>query len=349
MVDFSKLNRVQQAARTLIQNDLRFLYTVLRYIDPNKSNYIPSLLPYLGIIVDGAEDWVKAVNNTSRNKLSIPQFSVDEEKFYEQIRNSVKLWQQDYNTIYDLINEAYCESEHYFGSICNPIARKLKLYDIYGVDTVNGVLCGNTILCKYYSPFFQYGVDNGMYVKSMAEISGRYTVLFDALKEYAIDDSLIFDVCDFGGFVQSPVGNIFSDKFVLLSILCQINYLIYGIDKWIKEEIPAKLRFAYLLYYSLLRVIPQINNRINTHFILDAKWNNDNFRNAMAHYKLGVALKEKDLIYDDIMFGLTDYILGEGYIIVKKSIYLQLERLAIQIGNYLKLKKELVSSRYRYL
>lgn len=345
MVDFSKLNHVQQAARTLIQSDLRFLYTVLRYIDPNKSNYIPSLLPYLGIIVDGAEDWVKEVNNTSRNKLSIPQFSADEEKFYEQIRNSVKLWQQDYNTIYDLINEAYCESEHHFGSICKPIAQKLKLYDIYGVDTVNGVLCGNTILCKYYSPFFQYGVDNGPYVKSMAEIGGGYIVLFDALKEYATDDSLIFDVRDYGGFVKSPAGNIFSDKFVLLSILCQINYLIYGIDKWIKEEVPAKLRFAYLLYYSLLRVIPQINNKISTHFILDKKWDNDNFRNAMAHYKLGVALKEKDLIYDDIMFGLTDHILGEGYTVVKESIYSQLEKLAIQIGSYLKLKKELVSSR----
>ena len=91
LVDFSKLNHVQQAARTLIQSDLRFLYTVLRYIDPNDSNYIPSLLPYLGIVVDGAEDWVKAVNNTSRNKLSIPQFSADEEKFYEQIRKFITL------------------------------------------------------------------------------------------------------------------------------------------------------------------------------------------------------------------------------------------------------------------
>lgn len=179
----------------------------------------------------------------------------------------------------------------------------------------------------------------------MAEIGGRYIVLFDAIKEYATDDALLFDVRDYGGFVNSPVGNKFSDKFVLLSILCQINYLIYGIDKWIKEEVPAKLRFAYLLYYSLLRVISQINNGINTHFILDDKWNNDKFRNAMAHYKLGVALKEKDLIYDDIMYGLTDHILGEEYTVVKESIYLQLEKLAIQIGSYLKLKKELVSSR----
>ena len=61
MIDFSSLNQVQQAARSMIQSDLRFLYTVTRHIDPSKSNYIPSLLPYLGVVIDGAEDWVKAV------------------------------------------------------------------------------------------------------------------------------------------------------------------------------------------------------------------------------------------------------------------------------------------------
>ena len=74
--------------------------------------------------------------------MPIPQFTRDEEKFYEQIRISVKLWQQDYDAIYDLLEQAYSESDHYFGSICKPIAQKLHLYDIYGVDTVNGALCG---------------------------------------------------------------------------------------------------------------------------------------------------------------------------------------------------------------
>ena len=99
---------------------------------------------------------------------------------------------------------------------------------------------------------------------------------------------------------------------------------------------PTKLRFAYLLYYSLLNVIPQINDKLGTCFILDDQWKNDKFRNAMAHYKLGVALKNKDLLHDDIMFGLTEHIL------VKESIYAQLEKLAIQIGNYLGLKEGLV-------
>lgn len=146
MIDFSSLNQVQQAARSMIQSDLRFLYTVTRHIDPSKSNYIPSLLPYLGVVIDGAEDWVKAVNNSCKNKLPIPQFTRDEEKFYEQIRISVKLWQQDYDAIYDLLEQAYSESDHYFGSICKPIAQKLHcFFNNYS----SGLLFKNSFFSKY--------------------------------------------------------------------------------------------------------------------------------------------------------------------------------------------------------
>ena len=342
MIDFSSLNQVQQAAKSLIQSDLRFLYTVIRNIDPSKSNYIPSLLPYLGVVIDGAEDWVKAVNESCKTKLAIPHFTMDEEKFYEQIRNSIKLWKKDYDTIYDLLEKEYSESDHYFGSICKPIAQKLHLYDIYGVDTVNGALCGNTILCKCYSPFFQYDGKNGGYVKSMAEIGGRYIALFDALNEYQTDDTIKFDTRDYGGFVKSPVGNDFSDKFALLSIICQINFLLHCINQWVKEEIPTKLRFSYLLYNSLLIAIPRINDKLGTRFSLDPQWNNEKFRNAMAHYKLGMVMEEKDLVYDDIMFGLTEHVLGAEYKIVKESICTQLEKLAREIGEHLGLKEGLV-------
>lgn len=85
MIDFSSLNQVQQAARSMIQSDLRFLYTVTRHIDPSKSNYIPSLLPYLGVVIDGAEDWVKAVNNSCKNKLPIPQFTRMKKSFMSKL------------------------------------------------------------------------------------------------------------------------------------------------------------------------------------------------------------------------------------------------------------------------
>ena len=169
-MDGLNLNPVQKAAFSLIQQDLRYIYTVIKYINPDESNYIPSMMPYFGVIIDGAEDWVKAINNSNKCKLQMPLFKETEKVFYEQIRNSIKLWQQDYEKIYNLLGDAYRKSDDYFGSVCKPIAKKLHLYDIYGVDSVNGVICGNTILCQYYSPFFSYTGNNGENIKSMTEI-----------------------------------------------------------------------------------------------------------------------------------------------------------------------------------
>lgn len=341
-MDGLNLNPVQKAAFSLIQQDLRYIYTVIKYINPDESNYIPSMMPYFGVIIDGAEDWVKAINNSNKCKLQMPLFKETEQVFYEQIRNSIKLWQQDYEKIYNLLGDAYRKSDDYFGSVCKPIAKKLHLYDIYGVDSVNGVICGNTILCQYYSPFFSYTGNNGEYIKSMTEIGGRYTRLFNAMSEYHVNTDFKFDVQDYGGFIKSPVGNVYSNRFVLLSILCQINFLLYCVDRWIKDEIPTKLRFGYLLYFSLINVISQINTKFGVNLKLDSSWKSDKFRNSMAHYKLGVELKENELVYDDLMYGLTKKIFKENYFMVKKTIYSELEKLSKQIGEYLKLPKSLV-------
>ena len=151
-----------------------------------------------------------------------------------------------------------------------------------------------------------------------------------------------FDVQDYGGFIKSPVGNVYSDRFVLLSILSQINFLLYCVDQWIKDEIPTKLRLGYLLYFSLLNVNEQINTKLGITFKIDTSWKSDRFRNAMAHYKLGIVLKENELISGDAMFGLTRKLFGEDYLIVKKSIYKELKGLAKQIGEYLELPQRMV-------
>ena len=56
---------------------------------------------------------------------------------------------------------------------------------------------------------------------------------------YRINNSIKYDVCDYGGFVKSPVGNQFSDKFVL-----------YCVERWILEEIPAKMLCRILSRYA---------------------------------------------------------------------------------------------------
>ena len=62
----------------------------------------------------------------------------------------------------------------------------------------------------------------------------------------------------------------------------------------------------------------------------------------MAHYKLGIVLKESNLIISDAMFSLTEKIFGEYYYTIKKSIYKELEKLAKQIGAYLDLPQRMV-------
>ena len=71
-MDSLKLNPVQKAAFSLIQQDLRYIYTVIKNINPKASNYIPSMLPYLGVVIDGAEDWLKAIKNSSKCKFCMP-------------------------------------------------------------------------------------------------------------------------------------------------------------------------------------------------------------------------------------------------------------------------------------
>ena len=328
---------VQKAALSLMQNDLKFLYTVIKSKNWKESNYIPSLFPYIGVIIDGVEDWINAFNNSHKNKLDLPTFSHEEQSYYEKMRDSIKMWQKDYNEIYELLKYAYEVSDIYFSNKCKPIAKRFKLYDIYGVDKINGTICGNTILCYIYNPLFSFDKDNGLYIKAMSEIGGKYIAAFDVTDTYRVDTSINFEMVDYGGFQKSPVGNQFSDKFVLFSILNQINFLIYGIEQWILEEIPTKMRFLYLLYYSLLGGIPQINQKLGTTFNMDESWKSEEFRNAMAHYKLGVALKEEELIMDDILFGLTQKYLGVAYITAKEAIVNELMNFSVQIEKYLKL------------
>lgn len=218
----------------------------------------------------------------------------------------------------------------------------MMLYDIFGVDRANGVICGNTILCYYYTPLFSYGRTNGEFIKAMSVIGGKYIKLFDATREYTVDTSIKYNVRDYGGFVKSPVGNVFSDKFVLFSILCQINFIVCCIDSWVREEISTKMRFAYLLYYSLLHIIPQINLKLKANFFIDTKWESWQFRNAMAHYKLGVALKKDELFFEDKLFGLTQKYFKSDYLTVKNGIMQELESLVCQIGDYLQLKDAVI-------
>lgn len=332
------LNKVQKCAVKLMQNDLRLFFTLLCNQEIVTPSYYIALMPYTGLIVDGIEDWVNAYNNSSKYKLKLPTFTDEEEKYYTEMRNSIKLFEKGYIELNKTLYKKYEQSETYFSSLCKPIAKRLHLYDIYGTFYCNSLPCDNTILNQVVTPFFIYGKIDGETIKQMAAIGREYTVCFNALQPYKVKSDYNFSAKDYGGLVKSPFGNKYNYKFLLFTILCQINFIVYSVDKFIVDETSTKLRFAYILYYYLLSLLPDIKENLKISIIMDDKYHSDIFRNAMAHYKLGVSLKENDIIDDDPMFGLTNKIFSEDYYTVKSNIISELDKAGKQIQSIINLK-----------
>lgn len=336
-----RFTKLQAISISLIQTDLRFIFTAVKNSERFKSNYWVSLMPYIGVVVDGAEDWLKAYNRCSKRKLVVPTFTKQEQEFYEEMRSSIKMWSVGYDKMYQELKTLYEESNQYFSSLCRPIARIFHLYDIFGVDLVNRQYCGNTILGAFYAPRYKFRNDAAQYgehIKNIMEIGGKYVVVFDAEKEYETDPSMLFTYKDYGGFVKSPVGNKFSDRFMLFSLLCQIQFALICIDQFIMEECATKLRFLYLQYYYAVDMIEQYNRKTGANIFIDCRWVSDKFRNSMAHYKVGVALRTNEIILTDPLFGLTQKFLGCDYFELKQTIKTILESVAEQIKGKLHLK-----------
>ena len=334
-----ELTAQQKAARELIRCDLRYLFTILQNRDSIKSNYIVSMMPYQSLIIDGAEAWVAAMNNAKPGSIDAPSFSQKEKLFYDAARQSIKLWEMPYEEVYTLLETRYAESDDYFSSLCKPIAKHLRLYDIFGADlTEDGHFCGNTILGAVYLPGYNHGdSDYGPNLRDMAVIGGEYIPTFDAMDAYEVNPNLRFQYRDYGGFVKSPAGNKFSYRFVLFSILCQLNFILYAVDQYIVPVIPTKLRFAYILYYYLCDMLPKINAKHGTSFSLNRSFYSQEFRNAMAHYKIGVYLKAHEIVPEDPMYGMTQKAFGCDFYQVKNDIISEMKKLAVQLESYLRL------------
>lgn len=297
-------------------------------------SYNVALFPYVGIITDGVEDWIKAYNNSTKVKIKAPVFSTEEQNFYETLRGSIKLLEGGFKDANNRLKDEYEKSDKYFSSLCKPIAKLLRLYDIYGVYFMNDICCDNTILDGYYNRLFAYGGDSKK-IKNLSEISGKYIAIFEAFTPYKVDTKFTTKTGDYGGLIKSPFGHKYSHNFFLFSMLCQINFILIGINAFIKEEIPTKLRFSYILYYYLLKVIPDVNKELGVTLHMNNTYYSDKFRNAMAHYKLGVALQESEIIDNDIMFGLTQKYFGVDYMAVKQDIITELKSLSKQIKKHL--------------
>lgn len=330
------MSPIQAAAHSLLQCDFRYVYTAIAAEKVLSSSYFVAMIPYIGLITDGAENWVLAMNRSHAGSIDMPPFTPQQKAFYQATRASIKLWEKSYSEILNQLQELYFESDKYFSSMCKPIAKTLKLYDIFGTYVIDGHFAGNTILWSLTLPGYHLNDQSyGPTLENLSTIVGSYIVKFDATQTYSTNSSIKIGTRDFGGFVKSPIGNTFSYRFVLFSLLCQLNFIIYGVDNLIGEEIPSKLRFSYILYFYLCGILPQVNSTHKTNFSLDTQYQSQKFRNAMAHYKLGVYLKPDEMIIEDPMFGMTQKAFGLEYHTVKQAIFSELASLSEQIEKYL--------------
>jgi len=332
----NSLTKTEQVNLNLIKDDMLFLLTVTKNRLRSGSSYHVAFLPYMGMIIDGCETWS---NKVSALKTQALKFSKEEKQYYSELRSSIKLWETPFSDLFDLLEQKYHESDHHFSSVCKPIAKTLRLYDIFGSYVIDDAFCDNTILDMLFIPRFEYNHIDGEYIRRMAELSGKIIQSFGMAQASSLktDNSICFRTKDFGGFVKSPIGNNYSAKFVLFSMLCAINFVLYGIDRYIIPEITTKLRLVYIQYYYILQQLPQVNSIFNTQFYLNNQWTDSKgvFRNCMAHYAIGVTMTQDEVVESDAFGGLTEKLFGIDWLSVKNSIVKELHQLSKQIEYYL--------------
>lgn len=239
------LNKVQVAALRLMQSDARFLYTLVdihKNAENITSNYIMMCQPYIGIFVDGAEQWCKKVG------LVPPSFTAEEKVYYTALRQGHKLFEKKYLDYSKMLNEKFKESDKYYYDKRTTIEKILGYYNV-GTDLCNGEFCGNTIICALHTPIKTIGNEQvGNMIKGMSVIAGKlsaYLVCTENLP-YKYNDCLNVTYKDFHFYKDCPLKLRTSLGFELFTILCIVNYVTVFIEKYFIEEIPQKFKFAYL-------------------------------------------------------------------------------------------------------
>ncbi|MCL2360671.1 MAG: hypothetical protein FWC73_02520 [Defluviitaleaceae bacterium] len=329
------LNKVQEKSYKLIQADARFVYTLTRILrSPNapKSNYIMMLQPFIGLFADGSEQWGRKVG------IDTPVFTEKEKNHYTEMRNSIKLFDMNYDELFNKLRNALNESDKYFYDTRTLRSKLSGLYYNAGVDLQGNTFCGNTILCSLYTPFYKFSDEQyGTYIKDTSIVAGKLAAVYggNSTLPYHVNGNLTFRYEDYHFFSACPRDINSYDDFILFSILCSVNFIRVFINQYFVDEFPTKLRFAYLQYYYLTTLIPQMNQKLATNFTINLQYKNDKFRNCMAHYGLGVALKETDIIESDMFFGLSNQLLDMSYTEIKTAIYSELDLFSEQLTEHL--------------
>lgn len=326
-----QLNEIQKAAYALIQSDARFLYTltdVYQNAKNIKSNYIMMCQPYIGVFVDGAAQWCAKVG------LPAPKLENEEKQYYSLLRLGHKMFEKSYDEYVELLFEKLKLSDDFFYGRLTVLGKLIGFYYNCGVDIIGDYFCGNTVLCSAYSPLDLLNDENsGLWLKNISIIAGKLIKFFKCLSfsPFQYNDKVKVNCTDYHFYKNCPIIVKNELGFSLFSVLCSINYATKFINEFFIEEIPQKYKFAYLQYYYLCDFIDEVNNKNGLALKIDKSMQDRKLRNALAHYGLGQYFTERDIIKDDILFGLTNKAFGDDYYLSKQKLYKILDNLVEQI------------------
>ncbi len=324
-----QLSTIQRCAKILIEKDALY---IKNFANKDNAALLPIFIPYLALFSCGAEKWYKNIN-----KQSVFSDDIRIKKLYDEIRQSIKYFDDSLDNLSNRLWIEYKKSDSYFASQLNDLAHLLnvKHYNI-GMIRVGETFCSNTILCASYLPQYNFIKEYSQIVYEISVIAGHITAIFTRDQKKYIKSKIDFFQEDFNLDYKSP----FTFNKNNLSIFCmknRIDYVTEILDKYFVEETIFPFRIAYLEYYYLSNMIDSINTCTNCQFSINSSYSNKSFRNMMAHYGIGQGMEEIDLIDNDPLFGMTQKYFSISFFEFKKIIMQELRQLGEQFTKYISL------------
>ncbi len=338
------LKSYEKISLKLIKEDFRFILTVLNETGNNKKyNYNVAMMPYIGLVIDGANKWGNKIKTL---RSSIPVMTNEELSYYEKLRSHIKFFETGVLELNNLLLNKYNGSRDHSYEISNRFCKVMGLFNVYGVFTasINKKVypLSNTIISSIFIPGFDYRTNNGEYIKEMSVYAGKLAGYYlqeelnskEGVQLHTVNRQIEFNDYDFGAITKSPYGKKYDSKFLLYCIINACYFSIYGINRYINEPIPMKLRVSYILYYYLNKIIDGLNILFKQNWQLDNSWVDDSIRNALAHYGLWAVLKD-NVNLDDLFGGMTNFKFGIHWTDLLQNIEIELINICNMIEKYL--------------
>ena len=341
-----KLTPTQKIVLKLIQDDMKFIYNVIKDMEARKEyNFTIALLPYMALVYKESYKWCKKIKEL---KKSIPINIPNEIELYsEYYREYNKLLKNDIITINNNYEYQFNKTKNYFEKNRSNFSKKLGIYKTYGVGTYQDSITKklpiyNTIYFSILIPKFSWDNLNetSKDLYRIAEHIGKFFGIFLHPYEDRLTNNITsIKIVDYDfGPRTSPFQNEYSDKFLIFDLLCKCNFVLYGLNNFTSTLLTTKLRFSYNLYFYICESIDKINNYYNTDFTINNKYKDDELRSAFMHYGIWKIVKDKvDPL--DSFGGMTNISLDIEWNSLLIFTLSEIKSFSLQLDNYLSKNK----------